>query len=235
VGTGNFNEDTARLYTDMSLLTCDKRITREVESIFQFYNNNYKTGAYKDLAVSPFNMRKKFITLINKEIEFAQKGKHSQIILKMNSLVDEEMIQKLYEASNAGVQVKLIIRSICSLICGVKGMSENIQAISIVDRLLEHSRVFIFSNDGNEKIFISSADWMLRNLDFRSEVAVPIYDKDNRAEIKHIVNILWNDNTKARVLNKQQDNQFRSSYGKSRVRSQEDVYKFLRGSAPKVI
>ncbi len=235
VGTGNFNEDTARLYTDMSLLTCDKRITKEVESIFQFYNNNYKTGTYKNLAVSPFNMRKKFITLINKEIEFAQKGKHSQIILKMNSLVDEEMIQKLYEASNAGVQIKLIIRSICSLITGVKGMSENIQAISIVDRLLEHSRVFIFSHDGNEKIFISSADWMLRNLDFRSEVAIPIYDRENRAEIKNIINILWNDNTKARVLNKQQDNQFRSSYGKSRVRSQEDVYKFLRGSAPKVI
>ncbi len=235
IGTGNFNEDTARLYTDMSLLTCDKRVTSEVEKVFQFYINNYKTGTYKHLAVSPFNMRKKFVSLINKEIEFAQKGKPAQIVLKMNSLVDEEMIQKLYEASNAGVEIKLIVRSICSLICGVKGMSENIQAISIVDRLLEHSRIFIFSHDGNEKIFISSADWMLRNLDFRSEVAVPIYDKDVKEELKSMINIMWNDNTKARMLNKLQDNQFKSSYGKSRIRAQEDVYKFLRSNNAKSI
>jgi polyphosphate kinase len=229
IGTGNFNEDTARLYTDISLLTSDKKITTEVERVFQFYNNNYKTGTYKHLFVSPFNMRKKYLQLIQKEIEFASKGKPAFIMLKMNSLVDEEMIAKLYEASNAGVQIKLIIRSICSLVCGVKGMSENIQAISIVDRLLEHSRIFIFHNGGNEKIYISSADWMLRNLDFRSEVAVPVNDQQNKEEIKKLMEIMWNDNTKARVLNKQQDNQFRSSFDKSKLRSQDDVYKFLKG------
>jgi polyphosphate kinase len=232
IGTGNFNEDTARLYTDMSLLTCDKKITKEVENVFQFYFNNYKTGHYKHLVVSPFNMRKRFLTLIQNEIDAAKSGKQAEILLKMNSLVDEEMIEKLYEASNAGVKIRLIIRSICSLVCGIQGMSENIQAISIVDRLLEHSRVFIFFNGGDEKIFISSADWMLRNLDFRSEVAVPIYDPENKALIKKLIEIIWSDNSKARILNKHQDNQFRSSFGKQRIRSQEDVYKFLRMQLP---
>ncbi len=230
IGTGNFNEDTARVYTDLSLLTCDKRITTEVEKIFGFYNNNYKTGSYKHIVVSPFTMRKRFLHYINKEIEFAKAGKPCGIILKMNSLVDEDLIKKLYEASKAGVKIKLIVRSICSIVPGLKGVSENIEAISIVDKYLEHHRVFIFTHGGNEKYFISSADWMMRNLDMRSEVAVPIYDKDLQQEIKKVIDIMWNDNIKARLLNKSQDNQFRSSYNKQRVRAQEDVYKFLRSS-----
>ena len=210
------------------MLTADKKIAEEVERIFHFYNDNYKTGNYKHLIVSPFFMRKRFAHFINKEIEFAKEGKPSGIILKMNSLVDEELIGKLYEASNAGVKIKLIIRSICSIVPGVKGLSENIEAISIVDKYLEHHRIFIFTHGGNEKYFISSADWMLRNLDMRSEVAVPIHDKDLQQELKRVVEILWTDNIKARLINKSQDNQFRSSYDKQRVRAQEDVYKFLR-------
>jgi polyphosphate kinase len=228
IGTGNFNEDTARVYTDISLLTADKNITDDIEKIFNFYADNYKTGNYKSLVVSPFFMRKKFLKLIDNEIEFAKAKKPASIFLKMNSIVDEELIEKLYEASNAGVQIKLVIRGICSVITGVKGMSHNIHAISVVDKFLEHSRVFMFHHNGEEKIFISSADWMQRNLDFRSEVAVPILSKNLKEQVIKMMDVIWNDNTKARVLNAVQDNQYRSSYGLAKVRSQDDVYKFLR-------
>lgn len=227
IGTGNFNEDTAKIYTDISLLTADKRITSEVEKIFNFYANNYKTGSYKHLVVSPFFMRKKFLKLIDKEIEQAKQNKPSWITLKMNSLVDEELIAKLYQAGQEGVKIKLIIRSICSLVTGVKGLSENIDAISIVDKYLEHNRIFAFCNGGTEKYYISSGDWMMRNLDFRSEVAVPIYDKEIQNTLRRILEIMWNDNTKARILDVSQDNKFRTSEG-TKIRAQDDVYKFLR-------
>lgn len=228
IGTGNFNEDTAKVYTDVSLLTCDKNITEDISKIFSFYADNYKTGNYKSLVVSPFFMRKKFLKLIDHEIENARARKSAHIFLKMNSIVDDVLIEKLYEASNAGVKIKLVVRGICSLVTGVKGMSENIQAISVVDKFLEHSRVFIFHNNGDEKVFISSADWMQRNLDFRSEVAVPINDKTLKQQVIKMMNIIWLDNTKARVLNINQDNQYRSSFGLAKIRSQDDVYKFLR-------
>lgn len=228
IGTGNFNEDTARIYSDISLLTCEKKITEDIAKIFSFYADNYKTGNYNSLVISPFFMRKKFLKLIDHEIAAAKKKREAHIFLKMNSLVDEELIEKLYEASNAGVKIKLVIRGICSVVTGVKGMSENIEAISIVDKFLEHSRVFIFNHNGDERVYISSADWMQRNLDFRSEVAVPILNKSLREQVIKIMNIIWNDNTKARVLNINQDNQYRSSFGLAKVRSQDDVYKFLR-------
>ncbi|MBK7855313.1 MAG: polyphosphate kinase 1 [Bacteroidetes bacterium] len=228
IGTGNFNEDTAKVYTDVSLLTCDKNITEDLSKIFSFYADNYKTGNYKSLVVSPFFMRKKFLKLIDHEIENAEKKKPAYIFLKMNSIVDDQLIEKLYEASNAGVKVKLVIRGICSVVTGVKGMSENIEAISVVDKFLEHSRIFIFCNDNDEKVFISSADWMQRNLEFRSEVAVPINDKMLRQHLVKMMDIIWHDNSKARVLNINQDNQYRSSFGLAKIRSQDDVYKFLR-------
>lgn len=227
VGTGNFNRDTAGVYTDHSLLTADKRITEEVAKVFTFYSDNLKTGTYKHLLVSPFFMRKQIIQLINKEIQNAKKNKPASIILKLNNLVDPEMIKKLYEASAAGVKIKLIIRGICSLVAGVKGLSENIEAISIVDRFLEHSRVLIFYNGGDEKYFLSSADWMARNFDFRSEVAVPIYDTTIQVQLRKIIDMLWADNTKARILGTEQNNEYRKINSKQKVRAQETTYNLL--------
>jgi polyphosphate kinase len=228
VGTGNFNGDTARVYTDHSLLTADKRITDEVEKIFTFYSDNFKKGTYKHLLVSPFFMRKRLVQLINNEIKNAKANKPAYIILKLNNLVDVDMIKKLYDASAEGVKIKLIIRGICSLVAGVKGLSDNIEAISIVDKFLEHSRVFIFCNGGNEKYFISSADWMTRNLDHRSEVAVPIYDKKIQEQLHAMIDTLWADNTKARVLGSKQNNEYRKSNSKIKARAQEDIYNLLK-------
>lgn len=228
LGTGNFNEETAKIYCDHSLLTFDKRITKEVAEIFSFYTDNYKTGNYKHLLVSPFYMRKKLIGLMDKEIKHAKEGKEARMFLKMNSLVDEAMIKKLYEASDHGVKIKLIVRGICSLVPGIKGMSENIEAISIVDKYLEHSRVFVFFNKGDEKYFISSADMMHRNLDFRSEVATPVYDKHIQKELKDILEIQWKDNVKARIINESQDNTYRTTESKTKVRAQDEIYKYFK-------
>ena len=227
IGTGNFNEDTARVYCDHSLLTCDKRITEEVARVFQFYADNYKTGHYKHLIVSPFFTRKKFLNLIQTEIDLAKEKKDAWIFLKMNSLTDPEMIRKLYEASQAGVKIRLIIRGICSLVPGVKGMSENIEAISIVDKYLEHARVLIFSHGGDNKYYISSADWMQRNLDYRSEVSIPVYDKKLQKELKDILEIQWSDNTKARTINLTQDNAYKIFPSRTKVRSQDAIYSYL--------
>ncbi len=227
IGTGNFNRDTASIYTDHSLLTSDKRITDEVAKVVGFYSNNFKSGTYKHLLVSPFFMRKEIVSLINKEIQNAKKNKPAAIFLKLNNLVDSEMIKKLYEASSEGVQIKLIIRGICSLVAGVKGLSENIEAISIVDKYLEHSRILIFLNGGKEKYYLSSADWMLRSFDFRSEVAVPIYDIAIQQQLRSIFDILWADNTKARILGSNQSNQYRKHNTKHKVRAQEALYTLL--------
>jgi len=228
IGTGNFNGDTSKVYTDQTLLTSNKIITKEIEKVFDFYLDNFKGGVYKHLLVSPFFMRKRLVQLINKEIQNAKANKLASIILKLNNLVDDEMIRKLYEASAEGVKIKLIVRGICSLVAGVSGLSENIEAISIVDKYLEHSRVFIFHNNGDEKYFISSADWMTRNLDHRSEVAVPIYDKEIQQQLKKIINILWSDNTKVRILGSTQNNSYRKSNSKVKIRAQEEIYTLLK-------
>ncbi|MFM7016981.1 MAG: polyphosphate kinase 1 [Bacteroidota bacterium] len=227
IGTGNFNEDTAKLYSDFSLFTSDKRITDEVAKVFNFYNDNLKIGIYKHLIISPFNARKKYIQLINNEIENVKNGKVGWIFLKMNSLTDSEMIKKLYEASNAGVKIRLIVRSICSLVPGIHKVSENIEAISIVDKYLEHARVFVFANAGNSKVFLSSADWMTRNLDHRSEVGVPIYHEGIKEQLINFLEIQWNDNTKARSINVFQNNPYHHSKSKVKHRAQEEIYKSL--------
>lgn len=230
IGTGNFNEDTARLYSDCTLLTADKRITSEIAKVFHFYSNNFKIGSYEHLIVSPFFMRKKFIKFINKEIKNAEEGKEAFITLKLNSIVDSEMIKKLYQASQAGVKIKLIVRSNCSLIPGIKGMSENIEAISIVDKYLEHARILIFCNGGDERIYLTSADWMYRNLDLRNEIAVPIYDKKLREKLKKIIDIQLHDNTKARILDEKQDNKYKIALpGEKKVRAQDDIYTYFKG------
>lgn len=229
IGTGNFNEKTSRIYTDFSLLTANKEITSDLSKIFDFYENNFKVQSFKHLLVAPFFMRESFVQLVNKEIKNAKNKKPASIILKMNSLVDKAMIQKLYEASAAGVTIKLIIRGACSLVTGMEGWSENIEAYSIVDKYLEHARVFIFHNAGDEKIYISSADWMSRNLDNRSEVAVPIYSSEIRKQLKDIIAIQLSGNTKVRILDTKQENHYKKAKpGEKKIRVQDEVYEYLK-------
>jgi polyphosphate kinase len=227
IGTGNFNGDTAKVYTDHSLLTSDKHITEEVRQVFGFYADNRQKGSYKHLLVSPFFMRKKLERAIEKEIENAKRKKPAFVRLKLNNLVDPGMIRKLYDASSAGVEVRLIVRGICALVPGIKGQSDNIEVISIVDKFLEHSRLFIFCNGGDEKYFLSSADWMTRNLDNRSEVAVPILDKNIRNKLRKVFELLWSDNVKARVIEGSQDNKYRRQEG-PKIRAQEKMFQLLK-------
>jgi polyphosphate kinase len=227
VGTGNFNEDTARVYTDHLLLTTNKKITNEVYKAFNFFSVNYKKDNFYHLVLSPFFLRNKIITLIENETKNAREGKKAYIYLKLNNLTDAEIITYLYEASNAGVKIRLIIRGMLSLVPGIKNKSENIKAIGIVDRFLEHSRFFIFGNGGVEQIYISSADLMPRNLDHRIEVTCPVFDKNIRSEIKEIFNIQWNDNVKARIFNETQSNEFVKP-GKEKIQSQLEVYNYIK-------
>jgi len=232
VGTGNFNEDTARVYTDHLLLTVNKKITNEVYKAFNFFSVNYKKDNFYHLVLSPFFLRNKIITLIENEIKNANEGKKAYIYLKLNNLTDTEIINYLYEASNAGVKIRLIVRGMLSLIPGIKNVSENIKAIGIVDRYLEHSRFLIFANGGVEQVYISSADLMPRNLDHRIEVTCPIFDKNIRTEIRKIFDIQWNDNVKARIFDKTQSNQFVKP-GKEKIQSQIEVYNFVKGTNEK--
>lgn len=208
ISTGNFNEATAKVYTDYTLFTSNAAILKDLNKVFNFFEINYKVNTYKHLIVSPHYTRKKINELINTEINNAQVGKQAFIKLKLNSLSDYEIIDKLYEASNAGVKIELIVRGICCLIPGVKGMSENITAISIVDKFLEHPRLYIFGNGGNPLVYISSADFMTRNLDRRVEVSCPIHDESIKEELIETFAICWSDNVKARILNDTQDNTY---------------------------
>lgn len=220
VSTGNFNEKTARLYCDYALYTSDRRITKEVNQVFKFFRNNFNIPEYDHLIVSPHYTRNMMYKLIDQEIAEATSGREAHLHFKMNSLVDEEMIDKLYEASNAGVQIKLNIRGICSLVPGIPGLSENIEAISIIDKFLEHARVYVFGGGERAKVYISSADLMTRNLDNRVEVSVPIYDDTARAEILENLRIGWMDNVKARWHDQDYDNKYRRTGSSDRNRSQ---------------
>lgn len=227
IGTGNFHEGTANVYTDMSLWTANDVLAKEVSKLFVFFRNNYKHGNYRELIVSPFNVRRKLNKLIDKEISNAEKGKDAEIILKLNNLVDLELIKKLYKASQAGVKIRIIIRGICSLVPGVKGISENIKAISILDRYLEHARIMIFHNSGDPKYFLCSADWMGRNLDQRIEVTTPVYDDDIKQEIQDVIDIQWSDNQKARIIDAEQSNKYRPVKGK-KIRSQIAIRNYYK-------
>jgi len=228
VSTGNFHEGNAAVYSDLILFTADKRITNEVKKVFEFFAHTYRNQSYRHLLASPLYMRKKFYRLIDNEIKNKKAGRKAKIILKINNLVDKEIIYKLYQANNAGVEIILIIRGICSLIPGIPGMSENIKAISIVDKFLEHSRIMLFHNNGKEIIYISSADWMGRNLDRRIEIACPIYDKDIQKELRDMIDIQLRDNVKARIINEEQDNQYISTQNKEEVRSQFVLHEYYR-------
>jgi polyphosphate kinase len=227
IGTGNFNEDTARIYTDHLLLTTNKKITNEVFKAFNFFKVNYKKDNYYHLVLSPFFLRNKIIILIENEIKNAKAGKKAFIYLKMNNLTDSEIINHLYEASKAGVTIRLIIRGMISLVPELKDISENIKAIGIVDRFLEHTRFMIFCNGGNEECFISSADLMTRNIEHRIEVTCPVFDKSIKNEMKEIFEIQWSDNVKARKLDATLSNAFVKP-GKKPIHSQIEVHNYIK-------
>lgn len=223
VSTGNFNESTAKLYTDYTLFTAYQPILKEVDKVFQFLDASYRINKYKHLVISPHKTASYFTSLIKSEIKNVESGKNGMIRLKMNSLTNYSMVESLYNASRSGVKIQLIIRGVCCLIPGVKGMSENIEVISVVDKFLEHTRLMIFENDGNPHVFISSADWMTRNIENRVEVSCPIYDAEIKSDLINNFSMTWNDNAKARILNGITPNMYKSSSDK-RQRSQIEIY-----------
>jgi len=228
ISTGNFNETTAKIYTDITLFTSHQQILKDVSKVFDFFDVNYRIHRFKHLIVSPHYTRSRFYKLIDREITNAVLGRPAYINLKMNSLSDYAMIDKLYEASNAGVKIKLQVRGICSLIPGVKGMSENIEAISIVDYFLEHTRAYIFCNNEDPEVFISSADFMTRNLDGRVEVTCPIYDEDIKKQIIDTFECGWKGNVKARFHSEKLDNQYRKrKEGEPVFRAQFETYNYF--------
>lgn len=228
ISTGNFNESTAKIYTDVTLFTCHQQILKDISKIFEFFDINYRVHRYKHLIVSPHYTRTKFVKLIDREILHALAGRKTHIKLKMNSLSDFKMIDKLYEASNAGVKIQLQVRGICSLIPGIPGMSENIEAISIVDNYLEHSRVYIFGNAGLTEVYISSADFMTRNLDGRVEVTCPIYDLEIKKELIDNFDIAWKGNVKVRYHSYKLDNKYKPRNHHAPFRAQLETYKYYQ-------
>jgi len=228
ISTGNFNENSAKVYTDVTLFTSNNEILKDAAKIFDFFDVNYRVHRYKHLIVSPHYTRSRFNKLIEREILNAISGKEAYIKLKMNSISDFKMTDKLYEASKAGVKIQLIIRGICCLIPGVKGLSENIEAISIVDNYLEHSRIYIFANDGNPDVFISSADFMTRNLDARVEVTCPIYDEDIKKELIETFEIGWKANVKARIHSDDLKNVYRKRGDEKTFRAQLEMYNYYQ-------
>ena len=226
ISTGNFNESTAEVYTDYTLFTSNQGILKDVSKVFEFLKVNYKIQKYKHLIVSPHYTSSLLFSLINNEIENSVNGKKSQIILKLNSLTSHRFVDKLYEASNSGVKIKLIVRGICCLIPNIENLSRNIEVISIVDKYLEHPRVYIFENGGDKKVYISSADLMTRNLDNRVEVACPIYQEDLKKQILDTIQISLNDNVKSRLINLNKQNEFVENKNK-KVRSQWDTYDYF--------
>ncbi|MFC5284259.1 polyphosphate kinase 1 [Pedobacter alpinus] len=228
LATGNFNEKTAKIYCDHSLFTADERITLELNRVFENIEKKNISKDYNHLIVSPLETRKKLFSFIDREIKHARAGKEAYMILKMNSLADELTIKKLYDASNAGVIIKLIIRGICCLVPKKPGFSENIEVISIIDKFLEHARIWIFGNSGKEEIYLLSADLMTRNLDHRIEVGFPIYDPEIRKEIREMVDIQLMDNTKAREINSLNNNKYRKTKVRTPYRTQIDTYNYLK-------
>ncbi len=228
IGTGNFNEKTARLYTDYSLLTSDARITNEVRRVFNFIENPYRPVSFDYLMVSPQNSRRMLYQLVDQEIANAQQGLQAGITLKINNLVDKGLIDRLYAASGAGVKVNLLVRGMCSLIPDLPGISTNIRVISILDRYLEHDRVYIFENNGDKKVYLSSADWMTRNIDYRIEVAVIILDPQIKQRILEMIGILFSDTVKARIIDKELSNRYVPRGNRRKVRGQLAIYDYIK-------
>lgn len=235
LGTGNFHEGTATVYSDLGLFTSDERLTSEVARVFNFLETvKLPQTEFKHLLVGQFNLRGALLAKMDREIAHAAVGKQARMILKMNSLEDKEVIAKLYEASEAGVKIDLIVRGICCLVPNLEGYSKNITIISIVDRFLEHARVFWFKNDGEDELYLSSADFMRRNLSYRIETAFPIYNKDLRKEIKAFLEMQLLDNVKARILDPLLENKYHKSGGDMSIRAQVETYYRLRRKSSEV-
>ena len=228
LATGNFNEKTAKLYCDHSIFTAKKEITRELLKLFTALNNKTVIKGFKHLIVSPLESRRKFYFYVNREIRNAKANKTAYMILKVNSLADEGIVEKLYEASNAGVKIKLIVRGTCCLVPGIKDFSENITVISIIDKFLEHARIYIFGNGGKEEMFLSSADLMTRNFEHRVEVGFPVLDADVKQEIRDIIDFQLQDNVKARDINKYNNNKYHKNRLSVKVRAQFQTYNYLK-------
>ena len=227
VSTGNFNEYTAKIYTDYTLFTSNQKLLKDVAKVFNFLEVNYEFKRYKHLIVSPHYTYQRLVELIDNEIQNKSLGRKSKIRLKLNSITNYKIISKLYQASKAGVKIEMIVRGVCCLIPGVKGMSENIKVISIVDKYLEHPRVYIFENEGQPKIYISSADWMTRNFENRIEVTCPIYNVDLQNQILENFKISWEDNVKSRLVNESKERNIKNKNIKGR-RSQVETYNYFK-------
>ncbi|MEM6380980.1 MAG: polyphosphate kinase 1, partial [Bacteroidota bacterium] len=228
LGTGNFNENTAKLYADHALLSSKRKIVKDVDQVFGILERKILIPKTKKLLVSPFTSRSGFEELIQREIDHAKAGGEAYMVLKMNSLEDTGMVEQLYRANNAGVKITLIVRGICCLVPGIPGQSENIKIYSLVDRFLEHARVYIFGNQGQEALFIASADWMTRNLDRRIEVVIPILDEKCAQEIRHIINLQLADNTKLRLITSELENPYvEKKAGDPSINAQSAIYDYL--------
>jgi len=239
VSTGNLNENTARYYGDHCLLTTNKKIIGDINRVFDFLENPTKKTANlrncKTLPVSPVSMRNVMLNLLDKEIAVAKKNKPASVIIKLNSLVDDILIDKLYVAAKAGVDIRMVIRGICCAYTEQKATKGHLNALSIIDDYLEHARVFVFGEGKGREVYISSADWMVRNLDHRVEVATPIYDKAIQQELVDILNIQLAENVKGRILDNEQSNNYvQRKEGDPEVRSQENIYKYLRSKTYKI-
>lgn len=229
LATGNFHEGTAKVYSDIGIFTSDERLTNEAARLMTYLETKIKPNVpFEHMGVGQFNLRPLIEELIDNEVANVKKGKKGHIILKMNSIQDTGMINKLYEAGQKGVKIQLIIRGICSIVPGIKGISDNIDAISIVDRYLEHARVFIFHNDGDKKVYLSSADWMVRNLYHRVETMFPIYDTIIKEMIIEIMNIQLNDNVKARYIDYKNNNTYKREHDDIVIQSQIETYYFIK-------
>lgn len=229
ISTGNFHEGNACMYTDYTIMTAHRPIVREVNTVFDFIEKPYTPINFKELLVSPNDMRKRLISLINKEIKNKEQGKEAYILAKVNHITDRALIEKLYEASAAGVRIELVVRGNCSIVTGVPGISENIYINGIIDRYLEHPRIFIFANGGEERYYIGSADWMPRNLDNRIEVLTPVYDKEIKADLKRIVCYGLRDTAKGRIVDGTGKNEEKKSETKL-FRSQEELYNIYKNA-----
>lgn len=228
IGTGNFNEKTARLYTDYSLLTADARITNEVRRVFNFIENPYRPVKFDYLMVSPQNSRHMLYQMVDQEIANAQAGIASGITLKINNLVDQGLIDRLYAASGVGVTIRILVRGMCSLMPDLPGISDNIQVTSIVDRYLEHDRVYVFENGGDRRVFLSSADWMTRNIDYRIEVAVALLDPRLKQQVLDILALLFSDTVKARYIDAEHSNRYVPRGNRRKVRAQTAIYDYIK-------
>ena len=225
ISTGNFNESTAKIYTDFTIFTSNQTLLDEISNVFEFFSFNYKKFKYEKLIISPYNTKKFFKSLIKNEIKNAKRGKDAFIKIKLNNITNYEMVEELYKAAEEGVKVYLIVRGICCLIPNQKNTHNNIELISIVDKFLEHTRMFIFCNNGKNKTYISSADWMTRNLDNRVEVTIPIEDEKISNQLNDIFSIYWNDNQKSRYVNSENNNEYRKNE-LGIIRSQSQVYNY---------